>query len=351
MGLLTPIAGLILEPDNSPTSSTLNDSPAMIDGQTQTIVGNYCDGPDSWGVDLGGVSVVDAVNVYLKAYGTPTAWYPNADIFGVYSSTNGTSWTLQETFVAPSFSISTAPYITVRLALASAIIGVRYIKVRAMNNVIATNPGGANSYICEITVEGEGQQAPKNYLCSRLRDRIRTKGVSLGQRTVNDRNPSYIIDRHNRLRVNGVSKEPAQNGYRYFRIFITDHTNTEPAIAEITMSETPGGVNFCTGGVASASHIYSASYPASNAFDGNNLSYWDGYPSYFPYPTYDGAWIKYDLQTALRRPKQYSIKVLSTAYPKSWIFQVSIDDAAWTDLDTRTDQTFTSGQLRTFDIG
>lgn len=48
---------------------------------------------------------------------------------------------------------------------------------------------------------------PANYLCSRNRDRMRTKGISLEAKTPSDRNTSFLIARRNRFRVDGVSLE------------------------------------------------------------------------------------------------------------------------------------------------
>ena len=58
-----------------------------------------------------------------------------------------------------------------------------------------------------------GDQAPVNYLSSARRDRMRTKGISLGARTPSDRNTSFLIARHNRLRVDGVSLENVYPSY------------------------------------------------------------------------------------------------------------------------------------------
>lgn len=49
-----------------------------------------------------------------------------------------------------------------------------------------------------------------NYLCSRFRDRMRSKGISLGIKAKADGNTSFLIMRHNRLRIIGVSFEDAK---------------------------------------------------------------------------------------------------------------------------------------------
>jgi len=48
-----------------------------------------------------------------------------------------------------------------------------------------------------------------NYLCNTRRSRLRMKGVSLGKRTKNDRNTSFLIDINDRFRITGVSLEDA----------------------------------------------------------------------------------------------------------------------------------------------
>lgn len=53
---------------------------------------------------------------------------------------------------------------------------------------------------------------PANYLCSRNRDRMRTKGISLEAKTPSDHNTSFLIARRNRLRVDGVSLKNVDSG-------------------------------------------------------------------------------------------------------------------------------------------
>jgi hypothetical protein len=51
--------------------------------------------------------------------------------------------------------------------------------------------------------------APANYLITRMRDRFRQKGISLGLPALTDKYRSFLVARHNRLRTLGVSLEPA----------------------------------------------------------------------------------------------------------------------------------------------
>jgi hypothetical protein len=108
------------------------------------------------------------------------------------------------------------------------------------------------------------------------------------------------------------------------------------------------GIDFCTGGSATASTVYldDPTYGADKAFDDNDGTNWDGYPSYFPDP---GAWIMYDLGAGITKvAAQYTIKIFSTNYPTEWIFQGSLLGVSWTDIDHPLSQSFTSDEKRTF---
>lgn len=80
-----------------------------------------------------------------------------------------------------------------------------------------------------------------------------------------------------------------------------------------------------------------SNYPPENAFD-NSLATFVCKNSGVTWPIE----INYDFQTP-RKITGYRIYPYSTAsnagYPESWVFQASNDQAAWTDLDTRTGQT------------
>lgn len=70
---------------------------------------------------------------------------------------------------------------------------------------------------------------PANYLCSRNRDRMRTKGISLEAKTPSDRNTSFLIARRNRLRVDGVSLENIYSGILSLLLSV-------PAVPTVTSS-------------------------------------------------------------------------------------------------------------------
>ncbi|MEN6375574.1 MAG: discoidin domain-containing protein [Smithella sp.] len=208
--LFTATGGLLLESDASPTTSTLNTAAGAIDGNEETEVGNYLDSNDSLGCDLGVAKTIQKCRLYLKGYSTPTSYYnTNSDSFCIYTSDNGSAWTLRQTFDAPTINVTTAPYFYVELILDTA-VDARYVKIRTDSAGIATQPGAANSYFTEIKVYGvEAQAATANYLVSPHRDRIALKGLSLGKMVAADGKTSFLIPRHDRLRTLGISLEDA----------------------------------------------------------------------------------------------------------------------------------------------
>jgi hypothetical protein len=100
-------------------------------------------------------------------------------------------------------------------------------------------------------------------------------------------------------------------------------------------------IDLCTGGTATASG-YSDSHTPDKAFDDDYamLSYWyyynnGGYPE----------WIKYELTTAkaATKYKMTNYPGSATYYPTQWKLQGSNNDSSWTDLDTRSGVTWTTG--------
>jgi hypothetical protein len=126
--------------------------------------------------------------------------------------------------------------------------------------------------IAEFEVMAAAQADAANYLWSRGRDRMRTKGISLGQRATIDGNPSFLIARRNRLRTVGISLEPAAN------------LNSIP-----WSSPTMTAANAPSPYVVSASTEYAAEV-AWKAFDGNATTNWNTYGA----AVSAGQWIKLD---------------------------------------------------------
>lgn len=101
-------------------------------------------------------------------------------------------------------------------------------------------------------------------------------------------------------------------------------------------------VDFCTGGIASASREVGA-YVAANAFDDNPTTAWDCYPAIFP------EWVQYDLGIGIAKiATQYTITFFNWNYPIAWKFQGSNDGSGWTDIDSQVGQSFVAGQKKTY---
>jgi hypothetical protein len=91
--------------------------------------------------------------------------------------------------------------------------------------------------------------------------------------------------------------------------------------------------NTAPSGVASANDDFSGANPAWMAFDGDDATYWYGYP------TINSGWIQYQFVSPVI---VQSIKILGFAasqvgyYPADWTFEGSNDGSNWDILDTRT---------------
>ena len=139
------------------------------------------------------------------------------------------------------------------------------------------------------------------------------------------------------------------HGYQIYRLWFTGTMPTEPAVAELQLvtRENPGGVP--TGGTPSALRAYR---PAAGAFDGNLGSYWDGRPG-----ARDPAlplWLQYDFG---QEEKLLSYRIGRSGgggfippVPPNWEFQASNDGINWDVLDTQSDQSFSTGEIKEFPL-
>jgi hypothetical protein len=103
--------------------------------------------------------------------------------------------------------------------------------------------------------------------------------------------------------------------------------------------------NICIGGTPSASSEYSASYPASNAFDGNASSFWCSKATGLP------QWIQYDLGEGLaKRVVEYTLTARSPSYnpANSFVFAGSNNGTDWTTIDTQTGLSWSGGEKKRF---
>lgn len=139
--------------------------------------------------------------------------------------------------------------------------------------------------------------------------------------------------------------------HRYWRVNFTAITNpgNSFAIAELKLCTALAGATVATGGTASAQSIFSGSFPASDAFDGNLATFWHSAGGVVP------QWLKYDF--GLGNDKDIIevgvVMAPSRAHqqPTAFTVQHSDDNVAWTDAwsvaDTgaRYSLTSTQGQV------
>ena len=116
---------------------------------------------------------------------------------------------------------------------------------------------------------------------------------------------------------------------RYWRIFVNQTGGGSASAAEIQLRETPGGSNVATGGAASSLNQFSGSFPAANAFDGNNTTLWAG--------TSSANWVKYDFGASVTKDiVEVAWRARSDGFldqnPTDMIIQYSPDDINWIDL-------------------
>ncbi|RLD41470.1 MAG: hypothetical protein DRI89_09720 [Bacteroidetes bacterium] len=100
----------------------------------------------------------------------------------------------------------------------------------------------------------------------------------------------------------------------------------------------------CTSGSASAME-YQGSYVPAHAFDDDQISLWRNNGS-MP------VWVRYDLsdgnEKAIARYRMYWSGGNVTYTPKDWQFQASDDGTNWTTLDSRSNESWNSGEWRAF---
>ncbi len=104
-------------------------------------------------------------------------------------------------------------------------------------------------------------------------------------------------------------------------------------------------LDFCTGGTPSSDGDFSGSYPSSSAFDDSTASFWcsnAGVPS----------WIQYDLGLGKgKAARQYKLTArgpVSYNPWDAWTFAGSNNGVDFTTIDTQTGQSWTGGEVKTF---
>jgi len=86
----------------------------------------------------------------------------------------------------------------------------------------------------------------------------------------------------------------------YFRLYITDNNgDASTRVYELELRETIGGANFCTGAdkVATSASDAKVTSPASNAFDGDDGTFWFSENSTLQESSDGVSWTTLDTQT------------------------------------------------------
>lgn len=114
------------------------------------------------------------------------------------------------------------------------------------------------------------------------------------------------------------------SAHLYWRVNFSGNNGNNPAICELAMHTSVGGADVCTGGTAGGTSI-NASFPASNAFDGN-LTGTDcqttATPSTISYQFASAQAIVEYVVTA-------SATLAATYAPAAWTFEYSDDGSTW----------------------
>ena len=140
------------------------------------------------------------------------------------------------------------------------------------------------------------------------------------------------------------------SSYRYFRLYLTQGAaDSHVTIAEFQGYDVAAGANLFQGETITASSE-GFGYVAANANDGNDSTFWHTADA----PTVAAPqWLKVDVGAGNEFvPVQFGIRVRSDSgnFPLDFVFQGSNDNATWDDLITRTDESWSLGERKTFDV-
>jgi hypothetical protein len=132
----------------------------------------------------------------------------------------------------------------------------------------------------------------------------------------------------------------------YWRLNFSNTNGNNPAVSEIAMHTSVSGANVCTGGTPGGTNI-NASFPATNAFDGNTAT--DCQTTATP------STISYQFPSAVAIV-EYTITAsatLAAAYaPNGWTFEYSDNGSTWTVAAyARNQQAWNAIDTRTFPVG
>lgn len=134
--------------------------------------------------------------------------------------------------------------------------------------------------------------------------------------------------------------------HAYWRLNFSANNGNNPAVSEIAMHTSIGGANVCTGGTAGGTNI-NASFPATNAFDGNTGTDCQ--------TTSTTSTISYQFASAVSIVEYTvtsSATLAATYAPNGWTFEYSDNGTTWTIAAYARSQTgWSTTETRTFPIG
>ena len=149
--------------------------------------------------------------------------------------------------------------------------------------------------------------------------------------------------------------------HAYYRVHVIScwygNGGNQPIISEIEMMAKISGRSFtidqCEGGTATANYYTSFNTGGvrspDKAFDNiiNPNVFWDTYQS-----GQDACWITYDFGVGnTKRIQKYTILPAATAEvysPKDWVFKGSNNNTTWIDLDTQTNQMWSTSSINSY---
>lgn len=136
MALLTPSAGIWLNGDFTPTTSTLTDKPCLIDADKSTECTVKINGKISVGLNLGSSKTVTSIIIYfMVSSGTLISQWLSGDFdgFSIYTSNDNSSWTLRQEWDNPTLVVDAPTLAHVELELSTP-VAAQYVKVWPKDN-------------------------------------------------------------------------------------------------------------------------------------------------------------------------------------------------------------------------
>lgn len=136
--------------------------------------------------------------------------------------------------------------------------------------------------------------------------------------------------------------QAAATGYRYWKFTFSNGGFSEVEISEVELMI--GGTDQASGGTASATNTNGSNAPA-NAFDNNTGTKWSGFPL--------DATLTYDFGAGNEKAiTTYSLQAINggSNHPKTWTLARSSDNVSYTTVDTRSGESFTSLEKKTYTI-